>query len=1030
YPVSSSQLRQATLIIPKTGQRVKRRVTLGGSPGFEAPNGHGTAGEPTPLLGLQSAHRKPSDVPRLLFAGIRQLLQNAWNFAKSRTGKGVLKCSIAYFLGSLATFVPAIASMLGQQDGKHIVATITVYFHPARSQGSVFEAMILAVLAFAYAAFIGFTSMGISIFFGRVLDLIVVGHVIVLIVFCGGGLGFVGWIKQRLGHPLVNISCSLTSLAIITVLTKEGAVQAGTFSDDKTVQVLKMIVMGVIATTAVSFSIYPVSARVDLRENMIAFTDLVSELLVRTTQTFLIGSEDEMKTPEYRKATEKHRSLLANVEKNLIEAKYEHFVAGTEREYWLNAKLVGCMQRLAQNIGGLKSAATTQILILAQPGLGSSAGPYPDTTVNTPSTTHLEFPGALAVIDEATENEGNEPVTQGAAQDYENLLLTPNDVFAEFILHLGPSMKSLAYTLKQILDDVPFGPGPQYRVTVDTQYLSSLQDAVKLYSQSRQDALSKIYDHKQVNKRRSVAVEADFEEIAASCGVFSYALQDFANDTITYLDILEDLRFEIEERLKGRRTWDWLKVWRKSRRSETRSGPITYQDQDGDPLLTEPNSTIAREASTLAADPARIVKSEKSGQRETIRYRVWKALAVFRRDDTRFAIKVGAGAALYALPSFLSATRPTYQHLRGEWGLLSYMLVCSMTIGASNTTGYARFFGTCLGAICAILAWVLTEGNPFGLAAFGWFMSVWTAYVIVAQGRGPMGRFIMLTYNLSALYAYSLSVKDLEDDDDEGGMSPFITEIAFHRVIAVLSGCLWGLIITRLIWPISAKQKLKDGLSILWLRMGLIWKRMPLECRLQENTGNAYMDEAEESHLHRFLSQLEKLRESAISEINLRAPFPDDSYKRLLSSTASMLDAFHAMNIMILKEPRLSAGEAAILKSTTSERAQLSLRISHLFQGLRNQFLALMASSIKLEYPLNDALPSIEDTRDRLLAKIFGFRKEEKSGVITSDKDFALLYSYVYLALVTGQLAKAMNDIGSELEDLFGVLNEERLQLQ
>lgn len=67
-------------------------------------------------------------------------------------------------------------------------------------------------------------------------------------------------------------------------------------------------------------------------------------------------------------------------------------------------------------------------------------------------------------------------------------------------------------------------------------------------------------------------------------------------------------------------------------------------------------------------------------------------------------------------------------------------------------------------------------------------MSLWTSYIIVALGRGPMGRFIMLTYNLSALYAYSLSVKDLEDDDDEGGVNPNITEIALHRVVAVLSG--------------------------------------------------------------------------------------------------------------------------------------------------------------------------------------------------------------------------------------------------
>lgn len=168
-------------------------------------------------------------------------------------------------------------------------------------------------------------------------------------------------------------------------------------------------------------------------------------------------------------------------------------------------------------------------------------------------------------------------------------------------------------------------------------------------------------------------------------------------------------------------------------------------------------------------------------------YQLWRTLRVFRRDDVKFAIKVGIGAALYALPSFLAATRPLYQHWRGEWGLLSYMLVCSMTIGSSNTTGFARFLGTCIGAVCAIISWIASRGNAVLLGFFGWLMALWTAYIIVAQGKGPMGRFIMLTYNLSALYAYSMSVLEA-DDDDEGGSTPLITEIALHRVVAVLSG--------------------------------------------------------------------------------------------------------------------------------------------------------------------------------------------------------------------------------------------------
>ena len=113
---------------------------------------------------------------------------------------------------------------------------------------------------------------------------------------------------------------------------------------------------------------------------------------------------------------------------------------------------------------------------------------------------------------------------------------------------------------------------------------------------------------------------------------------------------------------------------------------------------------------------------------------------------------------------------------------------------------------------------------------------------------------------------------------------------------------------------------------------------------------------------------------------------------------------------------------------------------------------------MKLEYPLNEALPNIEHTRDRLLAKIFHFRKEERDGIASRDEDFELLYAYgestlvnIFqgflvvsrdthlqismltsnrVALVTGQLSKEITDLGKEIEKLFGVLNEDLLKLQ
>lgn len=350
---------------------------------------------------------------------------------------------------------------------------------------------------------------------------------------------------------------------------------------------------------------------------------------------------------------------------------------------------------------------------------------------------------------------------------------------------------------------------------------------------------------------------------------------------------------------------------------------------------TSPGAAAISDSMSIPRNKSKTVPSDSPGNglKAKLAYRIWKSLSIFRRDDTKFAIKVGTGAALYALPSFLSATRPFYSQWRGEWGLLSYMLVCSMTIGASNTTGYARFLGTSLGAVCAIGSWYITAGNVFCLAFFGWMMAMWTAYIIIVKGQGPMGRFIMLTYNLCVLYAYSLSQDEGNDDYDEGGTHPIITEITLHRVVAVLSGCIWGIIFTRLLWPISARKKLKDGLSLLWLHMSVTWKRDPLSTMAQGKEAIVYMDEREKLQVARFMSRLEGLQTAARFEFELKSSFDDTLYTSILRQTRSMLNAFYVMNLEILKNREASEGEIALLQYTIQERSQLTARIGHLLSG-------------------------------------------------------------------------------------------------
>lgn len=203
--------------------------------------------------------------------------------------------------------------------------------------------------------------------------------------------------------------------------------------------------------------------------------------------------------------------------------------------------------------------------------------------------------------------------------------------------------------------------------------------------------------------------------------------------------------------------------------------------------------------------------------------------------------------------AFIPQTRPIYQHWRGEWGLLSFMIVCTITVGSSTTSGLARFVGNVLGAAISVVVWNLGHGNAVALAFLGWLVSFANYYVILVAGNAPLGRITLLTYNVSVLYAYSLTQKVPEGDEDEvRGLHPLIMEIVEHRVLAVGAGILWGLVICRFVWPISARRKFKEGISVLFLQMGLIWKRGPLAILLRSDATKSYLKSGEQAAMQRY----------------------------------------------------------------------------------------------------------------------------------------------------------------------------------
>ncbi|OAQ81013.1 60S ribosomal protein L19 [Purpureocillium lilacinum] len=1056
-PSKRSKLRNGTFIIPSTGERSRRQFTLRASSDVTPNgNGYGHAAATPPGSGGGAVQNTVNNIKRRVF--------EAYDWVNSDAGHQVLKCTLAYLLGSLGTFWPALSNFLGHRDGKHIVATLTVYFHPARTAGSMLEAVLIAIVAVAYAETVSVLSMAAAIASRKSTGSTIPAHVIVLLIFVGGGLGFVGWVKQRLNQPLVNTASTLASMAIITVITKEQSVQDGYFSGDKILQVLKMLLLGISFTVAVNLLVWRVSARHNLRRSIVTASACLSDKISYITKGFLNGSDEEVNSLDYSRMRDRYNSTYSRMSESLREAKLEYYFLGREKVYKLDKKLYKSVEALSAAIGGLRSALNTQLTLLKEaPSSGDRTGSISSILppVFSPRTTRAvsgffdEDREPLSVIEE------DDDEARGLVQSQSDPSLhkcpafrAPSEIFALFMALLGPSMKSLAYTLSEILRESPFDPEDMNRVTTNDQLRESLRDAISLYNNARGNALQELYKNIELGRSRSEKIQADIEEVAAACGHFSFTLMAVADELDSYLDVVEDLQHVTETQ---DRSWDFLKVW-------NYWSPFRRKGHQADPeyeALLRKKPQPVKKSAVPKGIPESMVKRrdsfnwdaapESSTLVRRISEKILTTMRFFAREDVTFGIKVGIGAVLWAMFAFIHETRPMYQHWRGEWGLLSYMIVVGMTTGASNTTSTARLIGTIIGATCAVVSWLVSQGNAYVLALFGWLVACWNFYLILVLKNAPLGRISLLAYNVIVLYAYSLSQDVDDDDDDEGGKNPLIFDITYHRVVAVVLGILWGMIICRLLWPISGRLKFKEGLSVLYLQLGLIWKRGPLGVLLDSNNTKDYLQEEEQTALRRYAFKLESLRNSAKSEFELRGPFPHEAYGRVMHSTKHILDGFYAMRLITQRRLTLSAGERALLAFTADERVRLCQRICHIFE--------VLASSLMLEYPLTDAIPTIESTKDRLLGKIYRFRKDHMEaglrggggqaeggggagagggddgageaprtdGVVAVETDYALLYAYT---LVTAQVAEELKNVQNEIEALFGVLHPEELLLE
>lgn len=118
-----------------------------------------------------------------------------------------------------------------------------------------------------------------------------------------------------------------------------------------------------------------------------------------------------------------------------------------------------------------------------------------------------------------------------------------------------------------------------------------------------------------------------------------------------------------------------------------------------------------------------------------IKLAFWRLSYRLREPNVRFAIKTGTGAAVLASAAFIPRLRPLWLEWRGEWALISYMVIMAPALGATNFLAFGRVVGTAAGAVTAVACYEAFPENPVILPILGALFSAPCFYVAITRVR-------------------------------------------------------------------------------------------------------------------------------------------------------------------------------------------------------------------------------------------------------------------------------------------------------
>ncbi|KAF7325068.1 ArAE-2 domain-containing protein [Mycena kentingensis (nom. inval.)] len=959
--------------------------------------------------------------------------------------QNIFKCAVAYLIASLFTFNPYLSSFIsdlttyGDRERRpspsgHMVATVAVYFNPAKSMGAMVEADLFCLMGVVFSGFLCLSSMGLFWWLEQkpgwewLADFLVIA-------LLGVGMSVVAWMKVWMANPSFNTACSMTAIIIFVVLVKEGGLQT-------LLQVSFIVVCGAITSNLVCYAIWPHSATTALQANMAKTLDSFSTLLNLLTNAFLL--EEGLQQPSHErllKAVANHQGSFTGLKKSLKEAQSE-WVSGSQPRSRAYEDAVASMNRLAQHLNGLRGG------------------------------TRLQYDLAKAGVLGGRKLDGNGKNRADASRGGEDetvMLEAAAEMFGELVEDVGPPLKELSTTCTSTLQRMRHSFIRSQRRSRRAAFhqhefielVDGIERALSQFENTSNHAVLRLYRRSALAEMpadlRYSSYSEDTEILSGSENehvflvyFFIFTLQEFAGELVSLVDAMRRI-YALEQARTNRAGW-WQRLlrrvspWSRSHRKKNGNGASTSGASTPRPGKNQGplgSAGIRRRFSQYMAPAHRRTHPmfpkvrphapntiqtpawERLSFTGRIKQRLWALGTRLAENDAKFAIKAGMATAVLAAPAFFDSTRHIFVGLWGDWALISFFIVISPTIGATNFLSLHRVFGTILGAGAAAAVYALIPDDPVLLTIFGFFFSIPCFYYIVAKPKYiSAARFVLLTYNLTCLYCYNVRAKDV---------SPW--DIALNRALSVTIGVVWAALVSRFWWPAEARKELTKGLGEFCLNIGWLYTRLvrsnsfaPLaeddEDYIVGHDGDEQEDQgrdrrsdsikdfmAMELHLQIKLIELQGLLAQTQHEPRLKGPFPVQLYRGILTSLQTILDRLHSMRCVTTREEWYTSVRQDFIIPVNKERREM---VGNIILGF-----STLASAFRLKAPLPPYLPPAEAARQRLVAAI---RKLEvvRNREVRGSRQL-LFFAY---ALTMKGVTVELENLGRTLQGAFGVIGQ------